>query len=155
MSFVSKTDLCIRDSAKKLFYLNGFIFFLPVNIENTWFDLDDISLIFFVMIQNLYINYTEKYLYAITFAKEWSKTLIRLIKVVCRVKSNTTWTTKNTTCSHYFSKKFKTNTLHGHKKYLKIFEFEINNLRIQILAAKMTQFLLKILPFARSKSLYN
>ena len=45
---------------------------------------------------------------------------------------------KNTTSSHYFNKKFKTNTLHGHKKYMKIFELEINNLHVQILAAKMT-----------------
>ena len=34
--------------------------------------------------------------------------------------------------SHYFSKKFKTNTLQGHKNYIKIFELEINNLRIHI-----------------------
>ena len=54
---------------------------------------------------------------------------------VRRVKSNATWTTKSTTSSHYFSKKFKTNTLEVHKK---IFELEINNLRIQILATKMT-----------------
>ena len=46
--------------------------------------------------------------------------------------------TKNTTSSHYFSQKFKTNTLQGHKRYMKIFELEINNLRIQILAAKTT-----------------
>ena len=30
------------------------------------------------------------------------------------------------------------NTLQGYKRYMKIFEFEINNLCIQILAAKMT-----------------
>ena len=36
------------------------------------------------------------------------------------------------------AKKCKTNTLQGHKRYMKIFELEINNLRIQILAAKMT-----------------
>ena len=59
-------------------------------------------------------------------------------KVACRVKTNTTWTTKNTISFHYFSKKIKTNTLQGHKKYIKLFELEINNLRIQILAAKMT-----------------
>ena len=63
---------------------------------------------------------------------------VLLIKVTCRVKTNTTWTTKNTTCFHYFSKKFKTNTLQGRKKYIKIFELEINNLCVQILAAKMT-----------------
>ena len=45
---------------------------------------------------------------------------------------------KNTTSSHYFSKKIKTNTLQGHKRYMRIFELEINNLRIQILAVKMT-----------------
>ena len=77
------------------------------------------------------------------------------LKVACRVKTNTAWTTKNTTSSNYFSKKFKTNTLKGHKRYIKISELEINNLRIQILAAKMTQFYLKILPFASPKSLQN
>ena len=68
------------------------------------------------------------------------------LKVACRVKTNTTsrvktnttCTIKNTTSSHYFRKKFEINTLQGHKRYMKIFEFEINNLRIQILAAKMT-----------------
>ena len=60
------------------------------------------------------------------------------IKVACRVKTCTTWTTKNTTSFHYFSKKIKTNTLQGHKRYIKLFELEINNLRVQILAAKMT-----------------
>ena len=59
-----------------------------------------------------------------------------ILKVACWVKTNTTWTTKNTTSSHYFSKKFKTNTLQGHKRYMKIFELEINNLRIPVLAAK-------------------
>ena len=44
---------------------------------------------------------------------------------------------KNATSSHYFSRKFKTNTLESHKKYMKIFELEINDLHIQILAAKM------------------
>ena len=62
----------------------------------------------------------------------------KMFKVACRVKTNTTWTTKNTISFHYFSKKIKTNTLQGHKKYIKLFELEINNLRIQILAAKMT-----------------
>ena len=33
---------------------------------------------------------------------------------VCSVKVNTTWTTKNRTSSHDFSKKFKTKTLEGH-----------------------------------------
>ena len=32
----------------------------------------------------------------------------------------------------------KTNTLQGHKLYIKIFELEINILRVQILRAKMT-----------------
>ena len=45
---------------------------------------------------------------------------------------------KKTTSFHYFSKKFKTNTMQGHKRYLKIFELEINNLPVEILAAKMT-----------------
>ena len=59
---------------------------------------------------------------------------------VCSVKVNTTWTTKNRTSSHDFSKKFKTKTLEGHfeKKKKKIFELETNNLRIQILATKTT-----------------
>ena len=79
--------------------------------------------------------------------------LITDFKVACRVKINTTWTAKNTVSFNYFSKKFKTNALQGHKSYIKIFELEINNLRIQILAAKMTWFYLKILHFASSKSL--
>ena len=66
------------------------------------------------------------------------KNEIKRDKVACRVKTNTTGAKKNTTLSHYFSEKFKTNTLQGHKRYMKIFEFEINNLCIQILAAKMT-----------------
>ena len=54
-----------------------------------------------------------------------------LIKMDYRVKTNTkSWTTKNTTSSHYFSNKFKTNTLQGQKRCLKFFESEINNLRI-------------------------
>ena len=36
------------------------------------------------------------------------------------------------------AKKFETNTLQGHKRYIKLFEMEINNLHFQILAAKMT-----------------
>ena len=36
------------------------------------------------------------------------------------------------------AKKIKTNTLQGHKRYMKIFELKVNYLRIQILAAKMT-----------------
>ena len=59
----------------------------------------------------------------------------------------------DTTSFHYFSKKFKTNTLQGQKRYIKLFELEINNLSVQILAAKMTQSHLKFLPFACSKSL--
>ena len=35
-------------------------------------------------------------------------------------------------------KKFQTNTMQVHKRYMKIFELEINNLLIQILAEKMT-----------------
>ena len=77
----------------------------------------------------------------------------KLLKVACRIKINTTWTTKSTTSFYYFSKKFKSNDLQGHKRYIKIFESEINNLRVQILAAKMMWFHFKILPFASSKSL--
>ena len=54
-----------------------------------------------------------------------------ILKVACRVKTNTTWRTKNTTFFHYFSKKFKSNTLQCHKRYIKIFELKINNLRVQ------------------------
>ena len=46
--------------------------------------------------------------------------------------------TKTTTSFYYFSKIFKTNTLQRHKRNIKLFELEINNLRVQILAAKMT-----------------
>ena len=53
-------------------------------------------------------------------------------KVTSRVKTNTTVTTKNTSF-HYFSKKIKTNTLQGLKRYIKLFELEINNLCVQIL----------------------
>ena len=53
-----------------------------------------------------------------------------------RVKANTTWTTKNTTSPHYFSKKFKTNTLQGHKRWMKIFGLEINNLLVQNFGGK-------------------
>ena len=67
----------------------------------------------------------------------------------------TTWTTKNTVSSHYFSKKIKANTLQGHRRYIKIFKLEINNLFIQILGAKLMQFHLKNLPFVSSKSLQN
>ena len=35
------------------------------------------------------------------------------------------------------TKKIKTNTLQGHKRYIKLFELEINNLHVQILASKM------------------
>ena len=63
---------------------------------------------------------------------------LRLPKVAPRVKTTTAWTTNNTTSFHYFSKKFKTCTLQGYKRYIKLFELEINNLRVQILAAKMT-----------------
>ena len=58
--------------------------------------------------------------------------------MACGVKTYTTGITKNTTSSDYFSKKFKTNTLQGRKRYMKISELEINNLRIQVLAAKIT-----------------
>ena len=37
-------------------------------------------------------------------------------------------------------KRFETNTPQAHKRYMEIFESEINNLRIQILASKMTCF---------------
>ena len=60
------------------------------------------------------------------------------LQVACRIKTNTTWTAKNTTSFHYFGKKFKTNTLRDHKRHIKHFELEINNLRVQILAARMT-----------------
>ena len=63
-----------------------------------------------------------------------SPKITKIIKVACRVKTNTTWTTKNTTSSNYFSEKFKTDALEDRKRYMKIFELEINNLRIQILA---------------------
>ena len=75
------------------------------------------------------------------------------IEVACRVKTKTTWTTNNTISFHYFSKKIKANTLQGHKRYIKLFKLEINNLRVQILAAKMTWSHLKILPFGSPKSL--
>ena len=52
----------------------------------------------------------------------------KFIKAACSVKTNTTWTTKNTTFFHYSSKKFKTNTLQSHKRYINIFELKINNL---------------------------
>ena len=44
---------------------------------------------------------------------------------------------QKTTSSQRFSKNFKTNILQSYKRYMKIFELEINNLRIKILAAKM------------------
>ena len=47
------------------------------------------------------------------------------LKVACSVKTNATWTIKNTTSSHYFSEKLKTNTLQGFKRYIKTFELEI------------------------------
>ena len=59
-----------------------------------------------------------------------------LIKVACRVKTNTAWTTKNTSSSHCFSKKFKSDTPQGYKRYMKIFELKINNLHIRIFATK-------------------
>ena len=36
------------------------------------------------------------------------------------------------------AKKIKANTLQGHKRYIKLFELGMNNLRVQILVAKMT-----------------
>ena len=33
------------------------------------------------------------------------------------------------------AKKFKTNTLQSHKRYIKLFELEITNLRVQVLAS--------------------
>ena len=59
--------------------------------------------------------------------------IVKCVKVACTVKTNTTWTTKNTTYH-----KSKTDTLEGHKSYIKIFELEINNLSVQMLAPKMT-----------------
>ena len=70
-------------------------------------------------------------------SKKYYLLKLMLIKVAHSVKTNTTWTTKNGTSSHYFSKKFKANTLQGPKKYMKIFEWKINNVRIHVLAAKM------------------
>ena len=43
---------------------------------------------------------------------------------------------QKTTSCHYFSKKIKTKTLQGYKSYIKLFELEINNLRVQILGGK-------------------
>ena len=37
-----------------------------------------------------------------------------VLKLGCRVKTNITWTTKNTVTSHYFNKKFITNIPQGH-----------------------------------------
>ena len=45
-------------------------------------------------------------------------------KLACRIKTNTTWTPKNTTSFHYFSQKIKSNTLQGRRKYIKIFELK-------------------------------
>ena len=39
-----------------------------------------------------------------------------VLKVACRVKAYTTWTTMSIISSHYFSKKLKTSTLQEHKK---------------------------------------
>ena len=72
-------------------------------------------------------------------------------KLACRVKSNTTLTTKNTASFHYFSKKNKANTLQDPKRYVQIFELETNKLHVQLLAAKMTQFHLKF-HFSRAPS---
>ena len=47
------------------------------------------------------------------------------VKVTCRVKTNTTWTTKKTTSFHYFSQKFKTDSPQGHERYMKFFELEM------------------------------
>ena len=55
--------------------------------------------------------------------------------MACRVKTNTTWQQKT---QIPILAKVKTNTLQGHKRYIKTFEFEINNLRIQIFAPKLT-----------------
>ena len=62
--------------------------------------------------------------------EEEQKRMRKLIKVACGVKTNATWTTRNTTSSHYFSKKIKSITLQGHKRYMKIFQLETNYLRI-------------------------
>ena len=81
------------------------------------------------------------------------KVLKTILKVACRVKTNMTRTTKYIISTHYFSKKIKTNTFPEHERYMKCLELEIYNLHIQILAVKLTQFYIKILPFASSKSL--
>ena len=60
------------------------------------------------------------------------------VKIACRVKTNTAWTTKNITSFNYFSKKINTSTLEEHKRNMKIFELKINEMRTQIIAAKMT-----------------
>ena len=74
--------------------------------------------------QHIFVNYKKSEFYgpyfqavlflvtvisSCNFNNEWS--FISVLKMGCRVKTNTTWTTKNTTSSHYFSKKLKTNTL--------------------------------------------
>ena len=68
------------------------------------------------------------------------------LKVACSVKTNATWTIKNTTSSHYFSEKFKTNTLQGLKRYIKTFELEIICLlkfsrKNDVISLKNTSFL--------------
>ena len=45
---------------------------------------------------------------------------------------------QKTTFFHYFSKKIKTNTLQGHKRNIKNFELQKNNLCLQKLTAKLT-----------------
>ena len=53
-------------------------------------------------------------------------------KVACRVKTNTTWTTKNRTSSHYFNTEFKISILHGHKRQMKYLGLGRYNLHIQL-----------------------
>ena len=77
------------------------------------------------------------------------------LKVTCRVKTNATWTTKNRRFSHYFTKKFEINTLQGQKRYIKIFESEINNIRIQILQQKFWNSKIQKFYLSRAPSPYR
>ena len=78
-----------------------------------------------------------------------------LLKVACRVKTNITWKQKTQLPFIILAKNIETNTLHGHKRYIKIIELEINDLRVQILTAKMTQFHLISLSRAPSPDRIN
>ena len=116
-----------------------------LTLSKIFADLD-----FTIVTSYFLVNITLSMEVAINITLLQSSITIACFKVACRIKTNTTWTTKNTTSFHYFSEKIKTNTLQGHKRYVKI-----SNFRNQILAARMPQFHLKILPFASSKSLEN